>query len=55
MQPIQKSDRSKIDPETLVVEVMHNGPTEKVETAMNSGCFNQLDGEEGPPGGDVYV
>jgi len=53
VEPIQQTEGSKVDPERLVVKVVHYSPAEEVEPAVNGGGFDELDGEEDPPSDDV--
>lgn len=53
MNPVQETESSKVDSEGLMMEIMHDGPTEEVESAVNGGGLDELDCEEGPPGEDV--
>jgi len=55
MEPVQDAYCTKVDSESLVVKVVHDGPTEKVEAAVDSGGLDKLDGEESPPGEDMDV
>lgn len=55
MEPVEKTKGAKVDTECLVVEVMHDCPAEKVEAAVDGGCLDEFDGEEGVPGEDVDV
>jgi len=53
MQPVQEAERSKVDPECLVMKVMHNGPSEEVKSAVDRRGLDEFDGEKCPPSENV--